>query len=107
MKNGLDKIKLTSYDDLFGSDTMEQKGKSVIEIHISDLHEFPDHPFRFEMDAEMQELVESVKRIWRFGTNFGSTKRTRWICDHIRTQKSSSLQRNRTKCHSGSCDRLQ
>ncbi|WP_084730637.1 ParB/RepB/Spo0J family partition protein [Anaerotignum lactatifermentans] len=41
---------------------MEQKGKSVIEIHISDLHEFPDHPFRFEMDAEMQELVESVKR---------------------------------------------
>ena len=62
MKNGLDKIKLTSYDDLFGSDTMEQKGKSVIEIHISDLHEFPDHPFRFEMDAEMQELVESVKR---------------------------------------------
>lgn len=62
MKNGLDKIKLTSYDDLFGSDTMEQKGKSVIEINISDLHEFPEHPFRFEMDAEMQELVESVKR---------------------------------------------
>ena len=62
MKNGVNNIKLTSYDDLFGADNMEQQGKSVIEITISDLYEFPEHPFRFEMDAEMQELVESVKR---------------------------------------------
>ena len=56
MKNGVNNIKLTSYDDLFGADNMEQQGKSVIEITISDLYEFPEHPFRFEMDAEMQEL---------------------------------------------------
>lgn len=62
MKNGVNNIKLTSYDDLFGADNMEQQGKSVIEITISDLYEFPEHPFSFEMDAEMQELVESVKR---------------------------------------------
>ena len=62
MKNGVNNIKLTSYDDLFGADNMEQQGKSVIEITISDLYEFPEHPFRFEMDAEMQELIESVKR---------------------------------------------
>ena len=62
MKNGVNNIKLTSYDDLFGADNMEQQGKSVIEITISDLYEFPEHLFRFEMDAEMQELVESVKR---------------------------------------------
>ena len=62
VKNGVNNIKLTSYDDLFGADNMEQQGKSVIEITISDLYEFPEHPFRFEMDAEMQELIESVKR---------------------------------------------
>ena len=62
MKNVVNNIKLTSYDDLFGADNMEQQGKSVIEITISDLYEFPEHPFRFEMDAEMQELIESVKR---------------------------------------------
>ena len=62
MKNGVSNIKLTSYDDLFGTNDAEQQGKSVIEIDVSELHEFPDHPFRFEMDAEMQELMESVKK---------------------------------------------
>lgn len=61
MKNGVSNIKLTSYDDLFGTNDAEQQGKSVIEVDVSELHEFPDHPFRFEMDAEMQELMESVK----------------------------------------------
>ncbi len=62
MKNGVDKIKLTSYDDLFAVDDMKQQEKSVIEINISELYEFPEHPFRFEMDAEMQELIESIKK---------------------------------------------
>ena len=62
MKNGVSNIKLTSYDDLFGTNDAEQQGKSVIEVDVSELHEFPDHPFRFEMDAEMQELMESVKK---------------------------------------------
>ena len=62
MKNGVNNIKLKSYDDLFSADNMKKKRKSVIEITISDLYEFPEHPFRFEMDAEMQELIESVKR---------------------------------------------
>lgn len=49
MKNGVSNIKLTSYDDLFGTNDAEQQGKSVIEVDVSELHEFPDHPFRFEM----------------------------------------------------------
>lgn len=56
MKNGVNNMKLISYDDLFGTNVAEQQGKSVIEIDISELHEFPDHPFRFEMDAVMQDI---------------------------------------------------
>ena len=47
MKNGVSNIKLTSYDDLFGTNDAEQQVESVIEIDVSELHEFPDHPFRF------------------------------------------------------------
>ena len=47
MKKGVNNIKLTSYDDLFGINDVEQQGKSVIEINVSELHEFPAHPFRF------------------------------------------------------------
>ena len=62
MKNGVSNIKLTSYDDLFGTNEVEQQGKSVIEIDVSELHEFPDHPFRVIDDDKMQELMESVKK---------------------------------------------
>ena len=62
MKNGVSNIKLTSYDDLFGTNEVEQQGKSVIEIDVSELHEFPDHPFRVIDDDKMEEMVKSVKK---------------------------------------------
>lgn len=66
MKNGVSNIKLTSYDDLFGTNDAEQQGKSVIEIDVSELHGFPDHPFRFEMDAEMQDASFVFgKTLWK------------------------------------------
>ena len=33
----------------------------VIQIPLSELHPFPDHPFQVREDASMQETVESVK----------------------------------------------
>lgn len=55
------KIKLTSYDDLFG--TNEQPSSEVVTfVPINLLHAFKDHPFRVVDDEKMQETVESVKK---------------------------------------------
>ena len=37
----------------------------VIQIPLSELHPFPDHPFQVREDASMQETAESVKGIRR------------------------------------------
>ena len=36
----------------------------VVQISLSELHPFPDHPFQVREDASMQETAESVKE-WR------------------------------------------
>ena len=60
-----EKIKLTSYDDMFGLDTSspgDQKlDGQIINIPLSELHTFKDHPFRVMDDEKMEETVESVK----------------------------------------------
>lgn len=52
------KIKLTSYDDLFG--TGRAKGEYTT-VPIRLLHPFQNHPFRVADDEKMQETVESIK----------------------------------------------
>lgn len=55
------KVKLTSYDDLFG--TSEQvSGEVITSVPIGLFHSFKDHPFRVVDDEKMQETVESVKK---------------------------------------------
>ena len=58
------KIELTAYDDLFETDqSREEAGLSKIrDIPISQIDEFPDHPFKVLMNEDMEQLVESVKR---------------------------------------------
>ena len=56
-----EKIKLTSYDDLFGSSEVTA-GEKVVSVPIRLFHTFKDHPFRVLDDEKMQETVESVKR---------------------------------------------
>ena len=55
------KMKLTSYDDLFGGDG-QASGEAVTSVLIRELHPFRGHPFRVLDDAKMQETVESVKK---------------------------------------------
>lgn len=55
------KIKLTSYDDLFGGDG-QASGEAITSVPISQLHPFKGHPFRVSDDAKMQETVDSVKK---------------------------------------------
>lgn len=55
------KVRLKSYDDLFG--TSEQtSGEVITSVPISLFHSFKDHPFRVVDDEKMQETVESVKK---------------------------------------------
>ena len=54
-----EKVKLNSFDDLFGID---EAGETVTSIPLSELHTFKGHPFRVLDDEKMQETVESVKQ---------------------------------------------
>ena len=51
------KIKLTSVDELLGVVNEE----SAMEIEISKIHSFKDHPFKGLDDEKMQDLVESIR----------------------------------------------
>ncbi len=52
------KIKMLSYDELCGGGDIGTEG--AIEIPVSELHDFPNHPFRVRDDEQMKELVKSI-----------------------------------------------
>ena len=56
------KIELTAYDDLFQTDESRAEAKlsKIMDIPISEIDEFPDHPFKVLMDEDMEQLVESI-----------------------------------------------
>lgn len=54
---------LTGYDELFMNEG-ERKDNALPKIHtvpISEIDDFPDHPFKVRMDEDMDQLVESVR----------------------------------------------
>ena len=55
------KVKLNSFDDLFGTEHLQAGTEQVQEIALSELHEFKGHPFKVLDDEKMQETVESIK----------------------------------------------
>ena len=57
-----DKIKLNTFNDLFG-EAVEAKniGNRLMEVPLSELHEFKGHPFVVRDDEEMNRLVESIR----------------------------------------------
>ena len=64
--SGLKKIDLglkTAYDELF----MDDKGRAenrlpkIYNIPLTEIDDFPDHPFQVRMDEDMDQLVESVR----------------------------------------------
>ena len=60
-----ERIKLQSYDEMFGLDTIspgDQKHEGqIVNIPLNELYEFKDHPFRVLDDEKMEETVESIK----------------------------------------------
>ena len=63
-RNKSTEIELTAYDDLFQTDESREEAKlsKIRDIPISEIDEFPDHPFKFLIDEDMEQLVESIKR---------------------------------------------
>ena len=55
------KVKLNSFDDLFGDGQPQAGIEQVQEIALSELHEFKGHPFKVLDDEKMQETVESIR----------------------------------------------
>lgn len=55
---------LTSVDELFTTQAErdEAKRETVKKISISEISDFPNHPFKVRMDEAMQEMTESVKQ---------------------------------------------
>lgn len=63
MKEQKQDMKLPKLDDLFT--TQEERdyavAEKVQEINISDISDFPEHPFKVNDDVKMKEMVKSVK----------------------------------------------
>ena len=61
-KNPID-LGLTALDELFMDDRsrLESQLPRIHEIPLSEIDEFPDHPFHVRLDEDMDELVESIK----------------------------------------------
>ena len=55
---------LTSVDDLFTTQAErdEAKRETVRDIPLSEISDFPNHPFKVRMDDAMMEMAESVKQ---------------------------------------------
>lgn len=57
------KVKLNSFDDLFGNDEMQTAGaEKIINAPLAELHDFKNHPFRVVDDEKMEETTESIRQ---------------------------------------------
>ena len=54
---------LTGYDELFMTDAERQENRlpKIYDIPLSEIDDFPDHPFKVRMDEDMEQLVQSVR----------------------------------------------
>ena len=54
---------MTAYDELFMNDQerAENRLPKIYDIPLSEIDEFPDHPFKVKDDEDMLQLVESVR----------------------------------------------
>ena len=57
-------LNLPHADDLFTTQEERDDAKleRVVNLPLSDITDFPNHPFKVQMDAEMLDIVESIKQ---------------------------------------------
>ena len=59
-----EKIELASVDDLFSTEEShaDAQRERVLEIPLSELHPFKNHPFKVKDDEAMLETADSIKQ---------------------------------------------
>ena len=64
MKSSAKKVKLASLDDLFSTEESrsDEKREKVVEIPLSQLHSFKNHPFKVRDDEAMMDTAESIRQ---------------------------------------------
>lgn len=62
-KSNAFKMKLPSVDDLFSTEESRQevKLKKLYDIPLSEIDDFPDHPYRVVYDEDMKNLMDSIE----------------------------------------------
>ncbi len=68
MASNVRNMKLTSVDDLFSSEEsrqaeQQQQGEQVLNVPISEVHDFANNPYHVRKDAELMDMVESIQRV--------------------------------------------
>jgi ParB family chromosome partitioning protein len=60
----MERVKLTRFDDLFGSKEVEKslENGDIRQIPISEMYAFHNHPFQIRSDEELAEMIESVRQ---------------------------------------------
>lgn len=84
---------LTKLDDLFSTQEQrdEEKLSKIRDIPLTEIDDFPDHPFKVRDDEDMAQLIESIKEqklscISRYRTR--PLMKWRLCTDLIRSRKS-------------------
>lgn len=68
-------IQLTTYDDLLGISEPDDAGMDkVIEVPLTELFPFKNHPFHVLDDEKMEETVERYPELWCTLSGTGKTK---------------------------------
>ncbi|MBC6678434.1 ParB/RepB/Spo0J family partition protein [Zhenpiania hominis] len=64
MKSSAKKVELASVDDLFSTEEgrADAQREKVMEIPLSELHPFKDHPFKVKDDDAMMETADSIRQ---------------------------------------------
>ena len=54
---------MTGYDEMFMNDQerAENRLPKIFDIPLTEIDDFPDHPFKVRLDEDMEQLVKSVK----------------------------------------------
>lgn len=63
-KSSVKNMRLTSVDELFETDASreDKQRERVLDIPLSEISDFPNHPFKVKADEAMLEMAESVKQ---------------------------------------------
>ena len=53
-----------AYDELFMTDEERKENRlpRIYDIPLSQIDDFPNHPFKVKIDEDMEQLVESIKQ---------------------------------------------